>query len=168
MGQKVSPHGLRVGIIKDWDSKWFASKDNFADYLVEDNKIREYVKKKLYAAGVSKVLIERAAESKVRVAVLTGRPGMVIGRSGDGVDQLKADLSKMTGKEVSIDIKEIITFGDNENDNEMLIRSGWGVCLKDGQEITKSVADDITEQTCLEGGVGHYMIDHYLKPNHLM
>ncbi|MBQ1400935.1 MAG: 30S ribosomal protein S3 [Firmicutes bacterium] len=107
MGQKVSPHGLRVGIIKDWDSKWFASKDNFADYLVEDNKIREYVKKKLYAAGVSKVLIERAAESKVRVAVLTGRPGMVIGRSGDGVDQLKADLSKMTGKEVSIDIKEI-------------------------------------------------------------
>ena len=67
-----------------------------------------------------------------------------------------------------IDIKEIITFGDNENDNEMLIRSGWGVCLKDGQEITKSVADDITEQTCLEGGVGHYMIDHYLKPNHLM
>ena len=63
MGQKVSPHGLRVGIIKDWDSKWFASKDNFADYLVEDNKIREYVKKKLYAAGVSKVLIERAAES---------------------------------------------------------------------------------------------------------
>ena len=107
MGQKVSPHGLRVGVIKDWDSKWYASKDNFADYLVEDNKVREYIKKKLYAAGVSKVLIERAAESKIRVAVLTGRPGMVIGRSGDGVDQLKAELSKMTGKEVSIDIKEV-------------------------------------------------------------
>ena len=71
MGQKVSPHGLRVGVIKDWDSKWYADKANFADYLVEDNKVREYVKKKLYVAGVSKVLIERAAENKMRVIVLT-------------------------------------------------------------------------------------------------
>ena len=71
MGQKVSPHGLRVGVIKDWDSKWYADKKNFADYLVEDNKVREYVKKKLYVAGVSKVLIERAAENKMRVIVLT-------------------------------------------------------------------------------------------------
>ncbi len=107
MGQKVSPHGLRVGIIKDWDSKWYADKKNFADYLVEDNKVREYVKKKLYVAGVSKVLIERAAENKMRVIVLTAKPGMVIGRSGDGIDVLKADLKKLTGKEVEISIEEV-------------------------------------------------------------
>ena len=107
MGQKVSPHGLRVGVIKDWDSKWYADKNNFADFLVEDNKVREYVKKKLYVAGVSKVLIERAAENKIRVIVLTAKPGMVIGRSGDGVDVLKADIKKMTGKEVEISIEEV-------------------------------------------------------------
>ena len=107
MGQKVSPHGLRVGIIKDWDSKWYADKKNFADYLVEDNKVREYVKKKLYVAGVSKVLIERAAENKMRVIVLTAKPGMVIGRSGDGIEVLKADLKKMTGKEIEISIEEV-------------------------------------------------------------
>ena len=107
MGQKVSPHGLRVGVIKDWNSKWYADKSNFADMLIEDNKVREYVKKKLYAAGVSKVLIERAAENKIRVIILTGRPGMVIGRSGDGIDQLKAALVKMTGKEVEISIEEV-------------------------------------------------------------
>lgn len=107
MGQKVSPHGLRVGVIKDWNSKWYADKNNFADMLVEDNKVREYVKKKLYAAGVSKVLIERAAENKIRVIVLTARPGMVIGRSGNGVDELKAALVKMTKKEVEISIEEV-------------------------------------------------------------
>jgi len=107
MGQKVSPHGLRVGVIKDWDSKWYADKKNFADYLIEDNKVREYVKKKLYVAGVSKVLIERAAENKIRVIVLTAKPGMVIGRAGDGIDVLKADLKKLTGKEVEISIEEV-------------------------------------------------------------
>ena len=107
MGQKVSPHGLRVGVIKDWDSKWYADKKNFADYLIEDNKVREYVKKKLYVAGVSKVLIERTAENKLRVIVLTAKPGMVIGRAGDGIDVLKADLKKLTGKEVEISIEEV-------------------------------------------------------------
>jgi small subunit ribosomal protein S3 len=107
MGQKVSPHGLRVGVIKDWDSKWYADKKNFADYLVEDNKVREYVKKKLYVAGVSKVLIERAAENKMRVIVLTAKPGMVIGRSGDGIEVLKNDIKKMTGKDVEISIEEV-------------------------------------------------------------
>ena len=107
MGQKVSPHGLRVGVIKDWDSKWYADKKNFADYLVEDNQVRTYVKNKLYVAGVSKVLVERAAENKMRVIVLTAKPGMVIGRSGDGIEVLKADLKKMTGKEVEISIEEV-------------------------------------------------------------
>ena len=107
MGQKVSPHGLRVGVIKDWDSKWYADKNKFADYLVEDNQVRNFVKKKLYAAGVSKVLIERAAENKLKVIVLTAKPGMVIGRSGTGIDDLKADLEKLTNKTILIDIKEV-------------------------------------------------------------
>ncbi|MHC1724102.1 MAG: 30S ribosomal protein S3 [Aminipila sp.] len=107
MGQKVSPHGLRVGVIKDWDSKWYAGKNKFADFLVEDQKVREYTKKKLYVAGVSKVLIERAAAGKIKVIVLTGKPGMVIGRAGDGIDALKKDIVKMTGKEVEISIVEI-------------------------------------------------------------
>ena len=107
MGQKVSPHGLRVGVIKDWDSKWYADKANFADYLVEDNKVRDYVKKKLYVAGVSMVLIERAAENKMRVIVLTAKPGMVIGSSGAGIDNLRAELKKLTGKDIDISIEEV-------------------------------------------------------------
>ncbi len=107
MGQKVSPHGLRVGIIKDWDSKWYADKKDFADYLVEDHKIREFVKKRLYAAGVSKILIDRAANNQVKITVLTGKPGMVIGRSGNGIDELKAEAEKLTGKSTLINIVEI-------------------------------------------------------------
>ena len=107
MGQKVSPHGLRVGVIKDWNSKWYADKNNFADYLIEDNKVREYVKKKLYVAGVSKVVLERQAADKVKVIVLTAKPGMVIGRAGNGIDELKAELEKMTKKTVIIEIKEV-------------------------------------------------------------
>ncbi len=107
MGQKVSPHGFRVGIIKDWDSKWYADKDSFADFLIEDNEVRKFVKKKLYVAGVSRVLLERQAENKLKVIVLTAKPGMVIGRSGNGIDELKADLEKLTKKTISIEIKEV-------------------------------------------------------------
>ena len=107
MGQKVSPHGFRVGVIKDWDSKWYADKKDFADFLIEDNKIRAYVKKKLYIAGVSKTLIDRKGDEKLRVTILTSKPGMVVGRSGDGTDVLKKDLTKLTGKNVEIEIKEI-------------------------------------------------------------
>ena len=107
MGQKVNPHGLRVGVIQDWDSKWYANKKNFAEYLVEDNKVREFVKKELYAAGVSKVVIERAAEGQIRVSVMTARPGMVIGRGGDGIDQVRVKLEKLTGKSVSVNIVEV-------------------------------------------------------------
>lgn len=106
MGQKVSPHGFRVGVIQDWDSKWFASKQDFADNLVEDNKIRTFLKKELYAAGVSKVVIERKAE-KLEVSVLTAKPGMVIGRGGDGIDQVKTKLEKLTGKSVVLNIVEV-------------------------------------------------------------
>ena len=107
MGQKVSPHGLRVGVIQDWDSKWYANKKNFADYLVEANEVRNYVKKKLYEAGISKVVIERAAANQIRVNVLTAKPGMVIGRGGDGIDKLKSELEKMTGKQVFLNIVEL-------------------------------------------------------------
>ena len=107
MGQKVSPHGLRVGVIKDWDSKWYADKKNFSDYLVEDNQVRTFVKKKLYAAGVSKVLIERAANNQIKIIVLANRPGMVIGRAGNGIDEIKAEVEKMTKKTAVIEIKEI-------------------------------------------------------------
>ena len=107
MGQKVSPHGFRVGVIQDWDSKWYANKKNFSDYLVEDNKVREYVKKKLFTAGVSRVVIERAAENQMRISVLIAKPGMVIGRGGEGIDQLKAELEKLTKKTVSVNVVEL-------------------------------------------------------------
>ena len=107
MGQKVSPHGLRVGIIRDWDSKWYASSKNFADYLIEDNKVRDFVKKRLYVAGVSRILIERAANNQIRVIVLAGKPGMVIGRDGSGQEQLKKEIEKMTGKTCYVEIIEV-------------------------------------------------------------
>ena len=107
MGQKVSPRGFRVGVIQDWDSKWYANKKNFAEYLAEDNKVREFIKKELYAAGVSKVVIERAAENQIRVSVMTRNPGMVIGRGGDGIEKLKAKLEKMTKKSVTVSIVEV-------------------------------------------------------------
>lgn len=107
MGQKVNPHGFRVGVNKNWNSKWFADKSNFADFLVEDNMVRNYVKKKLYAAGVASVVIERPAADKVKVIIATARPGMVIGRSGDGIDELKKNIVKLTGKTVDISIEEV-------------------------------------------------------------
>ncbi|MFZ5590513.1 MAG: 30S ribosomal protein S3 [Bacillota bacterium] len=106
MGQKVSPKGLRIGIIKDWDAKWFASKKDFSSLLVEDNKIRKYIKKKLYAAGISRVVIERAA-NRVKVTIHTARPGIVIGRGGAEVEALRKELEKMTGKQVHINIAEV-------------------------------------------------------------
>ena len=105
MGQKVNPHGLRVGVIKDWDSKWYAEKD-FADYLVEDHKIRVFLKKKLYSAGVSKIEIERASD-RVKIIIYTAKPGVVIGKGGSEIEKVKAELQKMTDKKVIVDIKEV-------------------------------------------------------------
>lgn len=106
MGQKVNPHGLRVGVIKDWDSKWYADKKSFADLLVEDNNIRKYIKNKLFKAGISKIEIERAA-NRVKVSVYTGKPGMVIGRGGAGVEDLRKEIEKMTGKSIVVNVEEI-------------------------------------------------------------
>ena len=105
MGQKVNPHGLRVGVIKEWDSKWYADAE-FSDYLVEDYNIRKYLKKKLYAAGVSKIEIERTSD-RVKVIIYTAKPGVVIGKGGAEIEVTKAELAKLTGKKVLVDIKEI-------------------------------------------------------------
>ena len=106
MGQKMHPHGLRVGVISDWNSKWYADSKNFADYLVEDHKIREYVKKKLFVSGISKIEIERTAKF-VKVSVYTAKPGVVIGKGGSLAESLKQELSKMIGKEVNLNIVEV-------------------------------------------------------------
>ena len=105
MGQKVNPHGIRVGIIKDWDSKWYAGKE-FADYLVEDYKIREFLKKKLYDAGIGKIEIERASD-RVTVTVNTSMPGKVIGKGGAEVDKLKVETQKLSKSKLDLKIKEI-------------------------------------------------------------
>ena len=105
MGQKVNPHGLRVGVIKDWDSKWYAEKD-FADYLVEDYNIRTYLKKKLYAAGIAKIEIERASD-RVKVVIYTAKPGVVIGKGGAEIEKIKAEVQKLTTKKLVVDIKEV-------------------------------------------------------------
>lgn len=106
MGQKVNPKGLRIGIIRDWDSKWFADKKNYSNLLVEDVKIRKYIKKKLYAAGISKVQIERAA-NRLKVSIYTAKPGIVIGRGGTEVENLRKQLENLTGKQVSVNIVEV-------------------------------------------------------------
>lgn len=102
----MDPHGLRVGIIKDWSSKWYANSKDFGDYLVEDHKIREYVKKKLYISGISKIEIERTAKF-VKVNVYTAKPGLVIGKGGNLAEALKTELEKMIGKEVNLNIVEV-------------------------------------------------------------
>ncbi|MBU5487249.1 30S ribosomal protein S3 [Clostridium sp. MSJ-8] len=107
MGQKVNPHGLRVGVIKDWNAKWYANKADFANNLVEDNKIRKFVKKELFAAGISKIEIERAAK-RVKLNIYTAKPGVVIGKGGAGIEALKAKVSKIvTEKNVLINIVEV-------------------------------------------------------------
>ncbi|MBR3275333.1 MAG: 30S ribosomal protein S3 [Eubacterium sp.] len=105
MGQKVNPHGLRVGIIKDWDSRWYAE-GNFADNLVEDYKIRKFLKARLYSSGVSHIEIERASD-RVKVIIFTAKPGVVIGKGGQEIEKVKTELSKLIKKRVFIDIKEV-------------------------------------------------------------
>jgi small subunit ribosomal protein S3 len=105
MGQKVSPHGLRVGIIKDWDSKWYAEKD-FADNLVEDYEIRKFLKNKLYGTGISKIEIERSTD-RVRVNIYTAKPGLVIGKGGAEIEKIKAEVQKMTDKKLFMDVKDV-------------------------------------------------------------
>ena len=106
MGQKMNPHGLRVGVIKDWDSKWYASKKDFADNLVEDVAIRKYIKKNLFVAGVSRIEIERTAKS-IKANVYTAKPGIVLGKNGESVNKLRADIAKLFKKDININVIEV-------------------------------------------------------------
>ena len=108
MGQKVNPHGLRVGVIKDWNSKWYADtkNDEFANNLVEDYNIRKYLKKRLYDANISKIDIERTRD-RVKISLYTAKPGVVIGKGGAEIEKLKTDVQKLTSKKLLIDVKEI-------------------------------------------------------------
>ncbi len=108
MGQKVNPHGLRIGIIKDWDTKWYAGVKDFSTFLVEDVKLRKHIKKKLYIAGVARIEIERAA-NKVKINIHTSKPGIIIGKGGSGIEALRKELEKMTGKSMLLNITEIKT-----------------------------------------------------------
>ena len=104
MGQKVNPHGMRVGVIKNWDSRWYASDEKFGDLLVSDYNVRKYLKKRLYEAGVPNVEIERDNTGKAKVFIHCAKPGLVIGRAGAEIDKLKADLEKMMGVPVSVNV----------------------------------------------------------------
>ena len=106
MGQKVSPHGLRVGVINDWDSKWYADKKNFGALLKEDHEIRTYIKKTLFTAGISRVYIDRT-EDKVKINIFTAKPGMIVGRGGENIAKLKTGLAKLTDKFIQLDISEV-------------------------------------------------------------
>ena len=107
MGQKVNPHGLRVGVIKDWDTKWYADKKDFSKYLVEDKKIRDFVKTECFKAGVSRIEIERKGDDKTLVAIATGKPGIIIGRQGAGIEDLKKKLAAKFGRNFFINVNEI-------------------------------------------------------------
>lgn len=106
MGQKVHPHGLRVGVIKDWDSRWFANDQDFGDLLVEDYKIRKFLKKLLFPAGISKIEIERTAK-RIRINIFAAKPGIIIGRGGSEIDKVKKQLEAMTGKGIALNIEEV-------------------------------------------------------------
>ncbi len=106
MGQKVNPRGLRIGVINDWSSRWYAKDKDFANFLIEDHQIREYIKKTQYQTGISKVDIERSA-GRVMLYIYTGKPGRIIGKGGTGIDALRKQLTKLTGKTVTINVMEV-------------------------------------------------------------
>ena len=148
MGQKVNPHGLRVGIIKDWNSKWYADKE-FADYLVEDHKIRTFLKKKLYAAGVSKVEIERASD-RVKVTVYTAKPGVVIGKGGAEIEKVKAETQKLTDKKLVIDIKEI----KRPDEDAQLVAENIAQQLENRVSFRRAMKSCISRTMKMNGGQG--------------
>lgn len=138
MGQKVNPHGLRVGVIKDWDAKWFANDKDFADLLVEDNMIREYLKNKLYSAGISRITIERTA-NRVKISIQTAKPGIVIGKGGSGVDELKKQIEKMTKKNILINIVEV----KNPETNAQLVSENIAAQLEKRVSFRKAMKQAI-------------------------
>ncbi len=107
MGQKVSPHGLRVGVIKDWDSKWYAEAKDMPALVLEDYKIREYIEKNYYKAGISRIYIDRTGSNNIALNVFTSKPGMIVGKGGETIKLIRGDIQKMTGKNVHIDVSEV-------------------------------------------------------------
>ena len=158
MGQKVNPHGLRVGVISDWDSKWYAAEDDFADYLVEDYNIRKFLKKELYAAGVSKIEIERAA-GRVKVIVYAAKVGVIIGKGGAELEKTKKKLQKYTKQSLLLEVKEVKRPDKDaqlvaENiagqlENRVSFRRAMKSCM---QRTIKSGAKGI--KTCVSGRLG--------------
>ena len=125
MGQKVNPNGFRVGVIRGWNTRWYANKKNFSDYLIEDNKIRKFLKKKYYEASVAKIEIERAAD-KATVSIYTARPGMLIGKGGVGVEAIKSELAALVGRPVNVNIMEI----RNPDANAQLVAENIAAALE--------------------------------------
>jgi small subunit ribosomal protein S3 len=138
MGQKVNPHGMRVGITKDWDSRWYAEAE-FADYLVEDYNIRKYLKKKLYDAGISKIEIERSSD-RVRVIIFTAKPGVVIGKGGNEVEVTKKALQKLTKKKLSLDINQI----KNPDKDAQLVAENIALQLKNRVSFRRAVKSSMS------------------------
>ena len=107
MGQKVNPHGFRVGVIKDWDSRWYAEGKDVPELIKEDFEIRKYIKNKMYIAGITRMYIDRAAKEQVSINIYSAKPGIIVGKGGANIKELKSDLEKMTGRKVKIDISEV-------------------------------------------------------------
>lgn len=142
MGQKVNPHGMRVGVIKDWDSRWYARDEKVGDLIVEDNKIRKYVKKRLYGAGVPKIEIERSNDA-VTLFVHCARPGMVIGKDGSEVEALRADVQKLIGKNVKLNIVEV----RNPDMNAQLV----------AENIAQQIEKRISHRRAMKNSMGRAM-----------
>ena len=153
MGQKINPHGLRVGVIKDWDAKWFAEPDEYADLLHEDLEIREHVKEEMYEAGIARIVIERAAD-RVKLDIHTARPGMVIGKGGSEVNQLREDLEEMTDKNVQVNVVEV----NNPDQNAQLVAENVAQQLENRVSFRRAMKQSMN-RAMRQGGVEGFKIE---------
>jgi len=153
MGQKINPHGLRVGVIKDWDAKWFAEPDEYADLLHEDLEIREHVKEAMYEAGIARIVIERAAD-RVKLDIHTARPGMVIGKGGSEVNQLREDLEEMTDKNVQVNVVEV----NNPDQNAQLVAENVAQQLENRVSFRRAMKQSMN-RAMRQGGVEGFKIE---------
>ena len=168
MGQKVNPHGLRVGVIKDWNARWYAKDKDFADFLIEDDKIRKFIKKNQYTAGISSIEIERYA-NRIRIHIHTAKPGMVIGKGGSGIEALKNQIAKLTNKNVFINIVEV----KNIDANAQLVAENIASQLERRVSFRRAMKQSITRalrsgaqgiKTCVSGrlnGAEMARTEHY-------
>ncbi|MGM0501326.1 MAG: 30S ribosomal protein S3 [Bacillota bacterium] len=153
MGQKINPHGLRVGVIKDWDAKWYADQDEYADLLHEDLEIREHVKDEMYEAGISRIVIERAAD-RVKLDIHTARPGMVIGKGGSEVNKLRAALEEMTDKNVQVNVVEV----KNPDQNAQLVAENVAQQLENRVSFRRAMKQSLN-RAMRQGGVEGFKIE---------